>query len=65
VDDSELLALERLITLLHWSGDIPFGDNLEVQLAITTGKESISPSWKQNNQADQLPNLRSNHWVSR
>ena len=22
VDDSELLALERLITLLHWSGGI-------------------------------------------
>ena len=36
-DDAHLQALERLETLLHWSGGIYFGDNLEAQLAITTG----------------------------
>ena len=65
MDDSELLALERLITLLHWSGGVSFGENSKIQLAITTGKSSISASWKQNDQAYQLPNLRSNHWVSK
>ena len=36
-DEAHLLALDRLNTLLHWSGGIYFGDNLEAQLALTTG----------------------------
>ena len=36
-EEAHLQALERLETLLHWSGGIYFGDNLEAQLAITTG----------------------------
>ena len=35
-DEAHLQALERLETLLHWSGGIYFGGNLEAQLAITT-----------------------------